>query len=475
MAAPQFEAYQASIHSAENILFPLISVLGILFNAFVVLVIVVTERSRSNRTVANTFVMNLAIADILFLIALPFHTPSLYGDGYPYTVEMCKLLEAMKHVSYHSSILFLTGMSVDRYMAIVHSLRSLEYRTQKNARIACFILWIASIITSIPILVYSTLEVWTDQNSTVTIGHCIQLFPGHENEKHFATEEELLENFYTGDLGGAYDYSGTYEDYASGRIGEENMTSEDYSVSALVLNKSERSIEDIPEKTCLERGYINNKNSTSFRVWQYFTFIGFFVLPALIVMFCYFKIWRATTIRNIRSQNQRLEGGHEQQSLHPKPQSPKQDWKKIQSKVTIMVACLVSAFILCWFPFQLWIIITLPPGVKVSSSYHCDIIIVVVTILAWANSLLNPILYSITSENFRKRAMTTLLFIRYGSRRTLRMSATRTSRTTHGRTEKTDLMPYSMAIGTSPKTDRRSTYISQPTTPIDDGPAMAKL
>lgn len=43
-------------------------------------------------------------------------------------------VSALKHIAYHSSILFLTGMSVDRYMAIVHSLQSMQFRTQRNAR-----------------------------------------------------------------------------------------------------------------------------------------------------------------------------------------------------------------------------------------------------------------------------------------------------------------------------------------------------
>ena len=55
--------------------------------------------------------------------------------------------------------------------------------------------------------------------------------------------------------------------------------------------------------------------------------------------------------------------------------------------------------------------------VQVPHVDFCSILHFLITLLAWSNSLVNPILYSITSENFRKRAVTTVSFLRYGYRR----------------------------------------------------------
>lgn len=69
------------------------SAIGILANLVVILVIIVTERSRSHRTVANTFVLQLAIADVLFLITLPFHIPSSSNYEYQFSQAACKFTE----------------------------------------------------------------------------------------------------------------------------------------------------------------------------------------------------------------------------------------------------------------------------------------------------------------------------------------------------------------------------------------------
>lgn len=107
----------ASIAMANNVLFPLIAgnlkhsifmllssvfllylmnffvALGLLTNGFVILVVLISEKSRTNRSVANIFVINLAVADILFLLALPFYTPMIHINGYAYSAAACKILE----------------------------------------------------------------------------------------------------------------------------------------------------------------------------------------------------------------------------------------------------------------------------------------------------------------------------------------------------------------------------------------------
>lgn len=70
-------------------------VIGLTANLLVVAVIVVSGKSKKNKTVANTFVLNLAIADILFLISLPFFMPILHTNGWIFGAPMCKILEGI--------------------------------------------------------------------------------------------------------------------------------------------------------------------------------------------------------------------------------------------------------------------------------------------------------------------------------------------------------------------------------------------
>uniref|UniRef100_H2Z4R7 G-protein coupled receptors family 1 profile domain-containing protein n=1 Tax=Ciona savignyi TaxID=51511 RepID=H2Z4R7_CIOSA len=270
--------------------------IGILANAFVIAVISIWEKCQKNRTVTNSFVVNLAIADLLFLMTLPLHMPIILdNDGWVYGAAMCKIIEAIKYINFRASILFLTMMSVDRYLGIVFSMRSREYRTRRNAINTCFALWLLSCVAAIPVLLFAKVDPFRKT--------CELQFPGYQS--NFASASEL-ETFYS-------------------------------------------------------------------------NFALFFALPIICIIFCYCAIIRAVLTRHVRSNANKQAGQH---------------------NVARMVAVLVGVFILSWGPFQTWRLLTLPPGQQVPHADSCLVIETTVTVLAWSNSAINPILYSISSKRF---------------------------------------------------------------------------
>ena len=67
--------------------------IGILANVVVIAVVAVWEKLQKHRTIANVFVINLAIADLLFLAVLPLHMPLLIDRGWTFGTFLCKFTE----------------------------------------------------------------------------------------------------------------------------------------------------------------------------------------------------------------------------------------------------------------------------------------------------------------------------------------------------------------------------------------------
>lgn len=81
-------------------------------------------KDRNLRTVPNTYIMSLALGDLLVLFfAVPFVSVIFIYDSWPFGDTMCKLTEFMRDVSIGVTVFTLMALSADRYLAIVSSIR----------------------------------------------------------------------------------------------------------------------------------------------------------------------------------------------------------------------------------------------------------------------------------------------------------------------------------------------------------------
>ncbi|XP_054453746.1 type-2 angiotensin II receptor-like [Anoplopoma fimbria] len=133
------------------VIYSIIFVLGTVANALAVWVL--AQASGSRRTVANTFMLNLCVSDLLFLLSLPLWAV-YYSKGYswPFGQVACKVCGALLHLNLYASIFFITCMSMDRYLAIVRPLRSQSSRYPKRARLTCILVWVLACACSAPTL-----------------------------------------------------------------------------------------------------------------------------------------------------------------------------------------------------------------------------------------------------------------------------------------------------------------------------------
>ncbi|KAG7314353.1 hypothetical protein KOW79_021656 [Hemibagrus wyckioides] len=100
----------------------LIFILGFLGNTLAVCVL---GQKSLRCTVANTYLLNLALSDLVFLIGLPFWAVHYLRDyDWPFGWFMCKLCSSLTSLNTYASIYFIMGMSIDRYRVIVYPLQS---------------------------------------------------------------------------------------------------------------------------------------------------------------------------------------------------------------------------------------------------------------------------------------------------------------------------------------------------------------
>lgn len=142
---------------------------GFLGNLFVI--IVVGSNGRRSGRLVDTFVVNLALADLIFVLTLPLWAISASQNGYwdfgPPGDLLCKMSSYIIAVNRFSNIFFLTCMSVDRYLAVVKLMDSRFLRRTRCIRATCAAVWLSSLVLGIPSLVYRKVDDGIDGQSCV--------------------------------------------------------------------------------------------------------------------------------------------------------------------------------------------------------------------------------------------------------------------------------------------------------------------
>ncbi|XP_008051932.1 uracil nucleotide/cysteinyl leukotriene receptor [Carlito syrichta] len=136
-------------------------------------------RDHRSGTPANVFLMHLAVADLSCVLVLP--TRLVYhfsGSHWPFGEIPCRLTGFLFYLNMYASIYFLACISADRFLAIVHPVKSLKLRRPLYAHLACAFLWGVVAVAMAPLLV-SPQTVQT--NHTVV---CLQLY--REKASHHA-------------------------------------------------------------------------------------------------------------------------------------------------------------------------------------------------------------------------------------------------------------------------------------------------
>ncbi|XP_078053995.1 putative G-protein coupled receptor 25 [Mustelus asterias] len=297
------------VNVAISVLYYLIFIVGSTGNMFVILVMMFKERRR--RRLVDTFVINLALADLAFVFTLPFWAASASNNHlWTFGSAFCKLSSYIVAVNKYSSIFFLTCMSIDRYLAIVKLLNFRHIRTQKYAMTISLVIWFSSLLLAIP-------SGYFRKSDQVNMTYCIE-----------DTDSPFLRTF--------------------------NLTA---------INLT-------------------------------------FVLPVIIILFCYCSI--------LVSLAQHY--GHSKKLTQRRENSLK------------IVFAIVSAFILSWLPFNVFKTMALYLQFH-NADLSCWPVVsrglAIASCIAFLNSCVNPIIYAFLDRNFRQRTswMSAYVYAGLGRRR----------------------------------------------------------
>nr|XP_039261295.1 type-1 angiotensin II receptor-like [Styela clava] len=401
---------------AVSAAYGLICSIGLIANAVVMFLLLTGGRKGATFKAPSTIlIMNLAIADTLFLLTLPFSISHRMHKGWVFGSGMCKFVEGIKFINYYGSVFFITAMAVDRYIVVSHPSFLNRSKARKYMCILSVVLWCLAIGAVVPLLVFAGVD---------DHGFCSIMFPRGPTFVHNSSaflealeEVECVEHYiFTGD-----DYEGADSDLIESKSvesfeGEGSSSVDDY-------------IDFIDEELGIPidlEGSVTCKHPhvPSMHAWLIWNFIIGFIVPFFIISWSYVRLMTARLpMLNLRRErhlaNEESCNNNVARSSNGHPRNLREDANKLinQSEPTnitkvtnqkakilmnVLVPCLIAAFAICWMPYHLFHLLQIN-GVNMSSDAACHVTRDVTFCLAFFNSALNPILNSFFLYNFKQR------------------------------------------------------------------------
>ncbi|XP_060002108.1 proteinase-activated receptor 1 isoform X1 [Lagenorhynchus albirostris] len=148
-----------------------------------IMAIVVFTLKMKIKKPAVVYMLHLAMADVLFVSVLPFKISYYFsGSDWRFGSAMCRFITAAFYCNMYASIMLMTVISIDRFLAVVYPMQSLSWRTLGRASFTCLAIWAMAIAGVVPLL----LKEQTTQVPGLNITTC-----------HDVLNQTLLEGYYS--------------------------------------------------------------------------------------------------------------------------------------------------------------------------------------------------------------------------------------------------------------------------------------
>ncbi|XP_033641843.1 somatostatin receptor type 2-like [Asterias rubens] len=140
------------IYSVTGSFSYIVCVIGLLANTWVICVLLC---KLGLKTAGNMYILNLAIADDLFLAGLALQAAYQITEVWHFGEFLCRAALAFDGLNMYASAFFVTALSIERYMAVSRSSRARLHRKRRQAAAVSVIIWVISILAAIPTLLAS--------------------------------------------------------------------------------------------------------------------------------------------------------------------------------------------------------------------------------------------------------------------------------------------------------------------------------
>lgn len=126
---------------------------GLVGNSLVLVVYIFYQRLKS---LTDVFLVNLPLADLVFVCTLPFWAYAGIHE-WVFGKVMCKTLRGIYTINFYTSMLTLTSITVDRFIAVVQATKAYNQQAKRMTwgKVICFIIWVVSLLVSLPQIIYS--------------------------------------------------------------------------------------------------------------------------------------------------------------------------------------------------------------------------------------------------------------------------------------------------------------------------------
>lgn len=133
---------------------------------------------RSSCTVAEIYLGNLAMADLILACGLPFWAITIANNfDWLFGEVLCRVVNTVVYMNVYSSICFLMLVSIDRYLALVKTMSLGRMRGVRWAKVYSLVIWGCSLLLSTPMLAFRTMSAYRDEGHNVTV--CLISYPSH--------------------------------------------------------------------------------------------------------------------------------------------------------------------------------------------------------------------------------------------------------------------------------------------------------
>ncbi|TNN03188.1 C-X-C chemokine receptor type 4-like [Takifugu flavidus] len=132
----------------------IIFLLGIIGNG---LVIAVVGYQKKVRTMTDKYRLHLSVADLLFVLTLPFWAVDVASNWY-FGSFLCVSVHMIYSVNLYSSVLILAFISLDRYLAIVRATNSQTTRKLLASKVIYVGVWLPAAVLTVPDLVFARVQ-----------------------------------------------------------------------------------------------------------------------------------------------------------------------------------------------------------------------------------------------------------------------------------------------------------------------------
>ncbi|CAL8310540.1 unnamed protein product [Arctogadus glacialis] len=140
---------------AISLIYIVVCVVGLGGNTLVIHIVLHYSKTES---VTNIYILNLAIADELFMLGLPFLAAQNTLQSWTFGSFMCRLVMTVDSINQFTSIFCLTVMSIDRYLAVVHPVCSGRWRRPRVAKAVNVTVWALSFVVVLPVVIFANVQ-----------------------------------------------------------------------------------------------------------------------------------------------------------------------------------------------------------------------------------------------------------------------------------------------------------------------------